>query len=142
VLGNSQAEDRFGQAVAAAHVDADGAADLIVSAPGEDEGQGRVSVLMGGPEGYDPLRVEAFGSSDAALPVDDWDGAEFGAALTAVDADGDRRPSLYVAVPGTGQVITLPNTGDGFTADGATAKDLGELPGSGQLPAGSPIFLR
>ena len=87
------------------------------------------------------MRAEAIGSSYGNLPVEDWEGAEFGAAVTAVDTDGDGRPSLTVAVPGTGQLITIPNTGTGFTDDGATAQDLGEL-SDGELPAGSPIFLR
>ena len=62
--------------------------------------------------------------------------------MTLVDTDGDGRPTLSVAVPGTGQVVTLPNTGTGFTDDGASAKDLGALSGDGELPDGSPIFLR
>ena len=119
VLGNSQPEDRFGEAVAVARIDGDRAADLIIGAPGEDEGKGRVSVLMGGPEGYDPLRAEAIGSSYGDLPVEDWEGAEFGAAVTAVDTDGDGRPALTVAVPGTGQLLTIPNTG---TASPTTAR--------------------
>jgi hypothetical protein len=142
VDGNSQPEDRFGAALATARIDGDGAVDLVVAAPGEDEGKGRVTVLMGGPDIYDPATVEPFGSSYGDLPVAEWDGAEFGAAVTIVDTAGDDRPALTVAVPGTGQLVTLPNTGTGFTDEGSTAQDLRELPGDGELPDGSPIFLR
>ena len=142
VPGSGQSEDRFGESVSVARVDDDRAADVVIGAPGEDGGRGRVTLLLGGPEGYSTVGAQTFGSTDAALPVDDWDGARFGETVTVVDEDGDGLASLYVAVPGTGQVITLPNTGSGFTADGAVADDLTDLQGEGELPPGSTIWLR
>ena len=51
VPGSGERGDAFGAALAAADVDGDGRADLIVGAPGEDHGRGRVTLLRGGPDG-------------------------------------------------------------------------------------------
>ena len=57
VLGNSQPEDRFGEAVAVARVDGDRAEDLVVGAPGEDEGKGRITRADGGTDRLRPRRA-------------------------------------------------------------------------------------
>ncbi|MQY14250.1 hypothetical protein SRB5_44130 [Streptomyces sp. RB5] len=47
IPGGSEAGDHFGGRFTSADLNADGCADLIVSAPGEDEATGRITILWG-----------------------------------------------------------------------------------------------
>lgn len=87
VPGTSETGDRFGQAVASGDLDGDGFDDLVVGAPGEDEGTaedaGRVTVLYGSKTG---LGTERTASVTAATPTA---GARFGLAVAAARFTGD-----------------------------------------------------
>lgn len=87
VPGTSETGDRFGQAVASGDLDGDGYDDLIVGAPGEDEGTaedaGRVTVLYGSAKG---LGIENTASVTAERPTA---GARFGLAVSAARFTGD-----------------------------------------------------
>ncbi|KUN24803.1 esterase [Streptomyces antibioticus] len=87
VPGTSEFGDRFGQAVASGDLDGDGYDDLVVGAPGEDEGSvedaGRVTVVYGSAQGLDTGRTASF---TAATPTAD---ARFGLALAAARFTGD-----------------------------------------------------
>ncbi|MFC8427711.1 FG-GAP repeat protein [Streptomyces sp. NPDC057253] len=87
VPGTSETGDRFGQAVASGDLDGDGFDDLVVGAPGEDEGTtedaGRVTVLYGSKTGLGTERTASF---TAATPTA---GARFGLAVTAARFTGD-----------------------------------------------------
>ncbi|MES4890058.1 FG-GAP repeat protein [Streptomyces sp. NPDC096012] len=87
VPGDSEAGDRFGQAVATGDLDGDGYDDAVVGAPGEDEDgtedAGRVTVLYGSKDG---LGAEQTASLTAARPTAR---ARFGLAVTAARFTGD-----------------------------------------------------
>ncbi|SNX55992.1 FG-GAP repeat protein [Streptomyces sp. TLI_55] len=87
VPGTSEFGDRFGQAIATGDLDGDSYDDLIVGAPGEDEGSvedaGRVTVVYGSAQGLDTGRTASF---TAATPTAD---ARFGLALAAARFTGD-----------------------------------------------------
>ena len=107
VPGNDQDGDEFGSTVSVARVDSDRFEDIIVGAPGdiievpgEDE-IGRVTVILGGPDGIAPTGHVRFGLPGAP------DGAVFGKAVSVLDVSGDAR-ELFVAAALTGGVRLVP----------------------------------
>ena len=127
VTGNDQARDAFGAAIAVADLDADDFADLVVGAPGEDDTNGRVTVIRGSPAGHGDVLQRGYGAKTPDLPISIGPGTRFGAALALLDVDGDAdgRLDLIVAAPGGGVVVTLPGVDDGgFTATGSTVLQL------------------
>ena len=52
IPGNDDPGDEFGAVVEAGHVDTDGYDDLIVSAPRENAGAGRFTIIRGGRDGH------------------------------------------------------------------------------------------
>jgi FG-GAP repeat len=105
--GNAQDGDRFGAALATGDLDHDGFADVLIGAPGEDGGAGRVTLLRGGRAGYAVSGNRAFEQSDSTVPGAKRRGHALGAALTL--APGSRRGALdlALAVPGDGTAGTL-----------------------------------
>ena len=105
IEGGSEADDRFGSALAVGDFNDDRIDDLAVGVPGEDIGAtneaGAVHILYGTKNGLsatgnqlwdqDSLVIEGGGSQER-----DW----FGSALAAGNFDGDRYDDLAVGVPG------------------------------------------
>jgi hypothetical protein len=89
----------FGDALVAADFDLDGWADLAVGAPGEQNNKGRIYVWMGSPIGFATNPDVIITSSTA--------NGRLGAALVAVDADGDEAPELFVGSPGQSAVFRI-----------------------------------
>jgi hypothetical protein len=105
IPGNAQAHDDFGTALAAADLDRDGFADVLVGAPGEDQRAGRVTLVRGGPSGYAVSGNRVFEQSQAVVPGKKRAGHRFGAALMLTP--GATGVDLTIATPGEGREGTL-----------------------------------
>ena len=81
VRGTDEIGDEFGAVVEAADVDQDGYDDLIVAAPREDDGAGRVTVIRGWRDGYAHDGGSAFDQSYPSVPGEAKPGLEFGSTL-------------------------------------------------------------
>ena len=92
--------DEFGAVVEAADVDGDGKAELIVAAPREDEGAGRVIVIRGGHDGYARTGHSSFDQDKRSVPGDAEPDREFGSTLAVLRVVGDHRPDLALAARG------------------------------------------
>ena len=125
VPGTNELEDRFGAAVALADVDRDGHADLVVGAPGEDRGAGRVTFLRGARSGVARTGARAWDQGTRGVPGTKERFDAFGARVALLDHDGDRRLDLDVVATGEdafrGSVTTLPGVRGGFTTRHAQA---------------------
>ncbi|MEU9474192.1 FG-GAP-like repeat-containing protein [Streptomyces sp. NPDC048191] len=126
IPGDPEEYDRFGTAVAAADLDRDGYADLIVGTPhegvGSKESRGSVTVVWGGPKG---LR----GGTTIAPPTGFGDGltyCRFGMSLATGDMDGDGAPELSVGSSCEGAAYGGPFTRTGQAAGVERRRDMGE----------------
>jgi hypothetical protein len=139
VPGTEEAGDAFGSAIAVAPVDGDRFADIVVGAPGENAGAGRVTVIHGGRDGFPRSRTTYGPFTPGVGSVGKGD--HFGAEIAVLDAVGSRRRDLVVAVPGDARLITLQGGGAAF--DGAEPRivHLTDFTGAGRLPRGSAIRL-
>ncbi|HEX6076180.1 MAG TPA: hypothetical protein VFZ32_13055 [Micromonosporaceae bacterium] len=104
VPGVAESGDKFGYANARGDFNADGYADIAVSAPGEDIGPatdgGAVWVFFGSAAGLRPNHVTTVDAVDAPIPVKDH--ASLGRSLVAGDNDGDGFDDLAIGAPGAG----------------------------------------
>jgi len=99
----SEPGDRFGHATASGDFNADGFADIAISAPGEDVGPltdgGSVFIFYGGTDTLRPaFRPIGADRISPALP----NGANFGHALTVGEFEGDEYHDLAIGAPGAG----------------------------------------
>ncbi|MBP2049564.1 hypothetical protein J2Z21_002495 [Streptomyces griseochromogenes] len=78
VPGTGEYDDIFGYTVALADINRNGHADLAVAAPGEDAGNGAVTVLRGRPTGLVTDAALAFGGKAVGAP---YTKASFGSSL-------------------------------------------------------------
>jgi hypothetical protein len=107
-IGNNEAGDGFGSALAAGDLDGDGKADLAVGAPGEVIGRsirsGYVFLFKGGDDVTDwrGLSQRGFGQNE--------DGDRFGYSLVIADFDGNGTNDLAVGAP-TESVGSGPDAG-------------------------------
>lgn len=101
-----EADDQFGFALVAGAFDDDPYADLVVSAPGEDESgndAGVVHLIHGSANGLDARGVheDELWHQDGEAMLEHNDARDqFGAALAAGDFDANGRPDLVIGIPG------------------------------------------
>ncbi|MEM7286776.1 MAG: FG-GAP repeat protein [Actinomycetota bacterium] len=104
IPGKAEAGDRFGEVLEVADFDGDGWLDVAVGVPREDLGTttdaGLVHVIYGRADGYRGGRIQTFHQAVAGVPGDPGAGDRFGAALAALDWNGDGRLDLAIGVPG------------------------------------------
>jgi len=134
VRGTSKKNDEFGTAVALGDLDADGHADLLVGAPGEDKGEGRVTVVHGGANGYRTTGGLVYDQDTKGVPGKAEKADHFGPSIALLDHDGDGHLDLSVGAPdengADGALTLLRGSGSSFTTKGArtdTLKDLGHV---------------
>ncbi|MGP4026086.1 integrin alpha [Actinomadura sp. 3N407] len=103
VPGGAEEGDRFGFAVEAFNLDADGCTDLVVSAPGEDLGAadaGAVTVMFGSPGGLGSGRPTLWIDQDTAnIPGGDERGDQFGYRLSTAPAMGPDAATIVAGSP-------------------------------------------
>jgi hypothetical protein len=104
LIGVSEDQDHFGQALAIGDFDGDGYGDLAVGAPFEDVGAvssaGAVNVIYGTRvEGLSTDRNRYITQADDGMDGNAEEGDHFGEALAAGDFDGDGYDDLAIGVP-------------------------------------------
>ena len=141
VPGSDQPGDGFGASVALGDLDRDGYDDLVVGAPGEDEGAGRVTVVHGADGGWRASGNYFYDQDSRGVPGGREEGDRFGASVTLLDHDRDQRLDLTVGAPGenadAGAITTLRGSGTRFTTAGARTFGLATL---GYAHPGGALF--
>ena len=103
VKGKPNRNDKFGAAVAAGDLDGDGAADLAIGVPGENQDghndAGQVHVLLGGEDGVTADGARFWHQDVHRVKGVAEAGDHFGAALAIADHDGDGFNDLSIGVP-------------------------------------------
>ena len=89
VPGDPAPEDKFGSDVAVGDVTGDRRPDIVVTAPGDEDGAGSVTVIPGSRKGPDSAGAQP--TDRPSLP-----GAHFGVALSVRDFDDDDLPEIIV----------------------------------------------
>ena len=146
VRGSSEKGDDFGNAVDLGDLDRDGYADLVVGAPGEDKGRGRVTVVYGGSKGYRTSDGKIYDQDTRGVPGKAEKNDAFGTSVALVDHDQDGHLDLAVGASGEnddqGAVTTLDGSGTSITTKAArtfTLKDLGYPTPDGRGRFGSSL---
>jgi FG-GAP repeat len=124
IAGNAESGDIFGFALTAGDFNGDGAADLAIGAPGENDFAGLVHVLYGSePAGLTATGSQLWWQNSPGIAGDTEPGDEFGSALTAGDFNGDTQADLAIGAPGendfAGLVHVLYGSPTGLTAAGS-----------------------
>lgn len=86
------AGDQFGATVALADLNNDGCDDIIVGAPGANNGAGRVYVVLGAPDGFQSTGGHTFNGGAAS-------GDRFGSSLAIAQNQAGTRFDLWVGAP-------------------------------------------
>jgi hypothetical protein len=128
MLGNeSEAFDRFGNAVTARDFDGDGYTDLAVGSSGEDGYAGQVNIIYGSAAGLLADGVQTFSQDTAGIEGVAETNDQFGFSLTSGDYNGDGYGDLAVGayqednnspfIDAMGAVNVIYGSAAGLTAD-------------------------
>ncbi|HEV2929090.1 MAG TPA: FG-GAP repeat protein, partial [Propionibacteriaceae bacterium] len=121
--GTAEANDQFGDALAAGDFAGDGRTDLAVGAFGENDFAGVVNVLYGSAAGLTATGSQLWSQDSPGVAGTAEGGDQFGFALAAADPNGDFRGELAVGAPGendnAGVVHVLIGSPAGLTATGS-----------------------
>ncbi len=97
MAGSPETGDQFGWALAAGDFNGDLFDDLAIGVPGENDQQGYVQVVFGGPSGLTPAGNLLF--NESALGGTSHSEDRFGSVLAAGDFDGDGHDDLAIGIP-------------------------------------------
>jgi hypothetical protein len=127
LAGTAESGDQFGFSLAAADLDGDRLADLVVGVPGEGApaGSGAIQVLYGSASGPSGDRDKVW-TQDTSGIIGERDGGErFGSSLATGDFDGDGFADVAIGVPfehevkdAGGTVNVIYGSSSGLTSDG------------------------
>jgi hypothetical protein len=125
IAGVAEASDRFGDSLTAGDFDADGAFDLAVGVPSENDRAGSVNVVYGSSSGLTATGNQIWNQTSTDVVGVEEAGDRFGNSLAAGDFDDDGRTDLAVGVSGE-KVGDLAGAGSvnvlfGLNADGLNA---------------------
>jgi hypothetical protein len=124
-VGTSEADDRFGFALAVGDFDRDGRADLAAGSPGEFQlvsRDGVVTVWSGTPVGLSAARNRSFDRGYKGVPGPiNQSLRNFGQTLACGDFDGDGHADLVMGAPFANE--SFPDVGDEVVVYGALFAD-------------------
>ncbi|MDO3701663.1 FG-GAP-like repeat-containing protein [Micromonospora sp. C28SCA-DRY-2] len=129
--GGPRLNSRFGDALAAGDLNADGYADLVVGDSMANARAGDVWIYPGGRYGLDPAAARQLTQDTPGVPGVATGGAEFGHSLAVGDLDRDGYADLVIGAPGeavagyslAGTVTVLRGSAGGATTEGAQRLD-------------------